>query len=225
MLKKYKNELLNIITNNGFQPSGFVVGADSKDLTFKLTYKDTRLIFILYSADKDYHQFRCQYTIFSPNYETVYLPDMNPLRIQPFEYIQQYFTNWLYQVKLYQEELFAPDLWASITDSQSIISGTDKESLEYFTSAEKDTVRLAIRDFMQLIEHKFEMDTEQHSIVSERLDYLAKAVDKSNKFDWKGIALNTIISISITLSLDAEKGRQLFELFKTIFGNLVRLLH
>ncbi len=78
-------------------------------------------------------------------------------------------------------------------------------------------MRLAINDLKLLIHQQFgTTEVEQEAVVA-RLDYLVEASKRLNKYDWKSLAINTIISITITLSLDTEKGRQLFELFKRVF--------
>jgi len=233
MLNKYKNELLDVIKKSHFSVSDFVASEpDSPEhgKTFTLVHTPSNFHLEVWNDPRDFDSFRGFYTDFVPGLIGYYFPNDTNYAFEELEYcdimeLVAHCTQWLEGIDKYNEDLATPDLWANITDSQNIINETDKESLEYFLPAEKDSIRLAIRDFKQLMEKKFEMDTEQHAIVFERLDYLTKAVDKSNKFDWKGIALNTIISISITLSLDADRGRQLFELFKTVFGSIVRMLH
>ena len=65
---------------------------------------------------------------------------------------------------------------------------------------------------------------EELKSVDARLEYLSSAIDKHNKFDWKVIVINTVITITIALSLSAEQGSQLFQLFKQIFSNILYLL-
>jgi hypothetical protein len=222
MLKKYKNELYNRIQNKHIPLTDFLyddTDGEANIHTFSLVHIPTNFRYIATDNPNDWNHFDIMYTLFAPEF-----PIKKELNVDNFALISR-FINWLEGICDCQNEILTPDLWTNITDSQNIINETDKESLEYFTSVEQESVRLAIRDFKQLIEKKFEMDSVQHAIVSERLDYLAIAVDRLNKFDWKGTALNTIISISITLSLNTDNGRQLFELFKTVFGSIVRMLH
>jgi len=61
--------------------------------------------------------------------------------------------------------------------------------------------------------------------IDDRLDYLTQAVDRLNKFDWKSLLISTIISISVALSFDTEKGKQLFNLFKQVFDVIPKLFH
>jgi hypothetical protein len=226
MLKKYKNELLYMIKEQHYPISDFIATEpESPDygITFRLVHKPTDFQFVVWNEPGDFDSFGGLYTDFVPGLKNFYFPEYNPYC--NINEVLVHCINWLRRIEKYNEDLLTPDLWTNITDSQNLINETDIESLEYFTTVEKESVLLAIRDLKQLIEKKFEMDDTQKAIVSERLNYLAEEVHKSNKFNWKGILLNTIINISITLSLDAEKGRQLFELSKAVFGSIVRLLH
>ena len=45
-----------------------------------------------------------------------------------------------------------------------------------------------------------------------------------NKYDWKSLAVTTLISISIALSLDSAKGQLLFILFKKVFSAVKMLV-
>jgi hypothetical protein len=75
-----------------------------------------------------------------------------------------------------------------------------------------------------LIVNNFNPNKEELELINARLKYLSDAVDKHNKFDWKGIAINTVIAIIIALSLSPEQGNQLFHLFRQVFSNLIYLL-
>ena len=83
---------------------------------------------------------------------------------------------------------------------------------------------MSINELKGLIINKFELLEEQQKIVNDRLDYLAEASGRLNKFDWKGTLVNTIMSMSIALSLDTEKGKILLKLFQRIFQNIKGLL-
>jgi hypothetical protein len=69
-----------------------------------------------------------------------------------------------------------------------------------------------------------DIDDYDVEIIEKRLLYLSDAVDRLNKTDWYGIAISTLIGISINLSLDTEKGRLLFKLFKQVVENTIILL-
>jgi hypothetical protein len=75
-----------------------------------------------------------------------------------------------------------------------------------------------------LIIKNFKPNKEELEVVDARLKYLSDAMEKHNKFDWKGIAINTVIAITIALSLNPEQGNKLFQLFKQVFAAVIYLL-
>jgi hypothetical protein len=75
-----------------------------------------------------------------------------------------------------------------------------------------------------MIAEEFNPTQEQLQFINERLDYLAKAVDRLNRFDWTGLAISIVVSIAVNLSVDTEGGRVLFTLFKAAFQATTKLL-
>ena len=75
-----------------------------------------------------------------------------------------------------------------------------------------------------MIVQNFDPNKEELESINARLEYLSDAMDKHNRFDWKGIAINTVIAITVALSLNPEQASQLFQLFRQVFSNLIYLL-
>ncbi len=97
------------------------------------------------------------------------------------------------------------------------------EDKTLFSKDEKIQIKLAINELKFLIIQNFSPNNEEQIIIDNRLDYLIDSVERLNKFDWKSLVLSTIISISISLSLDSEKGRLLFELLRKVFLNIASI--
>lgn len=137
------------------------------------------------------------------------------------------FKQWLTQVVTpYLDDIATPDLWELLTGTSSrtrMAVGTPDE-LENFSDEEKLQIRLAIKDFRLVIINDFGPTKEQIKSIDERLKYLSEALEKHNRFDWKGIAINTAIAIGIALSLNTEQGARLLQLFRQIFSNVLYLL-
>jgi hypothetical protein len=74
------------------------------------------------------------------------------------------------------------------------------------------------------LKDQFNPSPEQEEFIEERLEYLSEAVDKLNRFDWKGVALSTLLSIGANLCVDKESGRILFGLFQQAFQSVTHLL-
>ena len=105
------------------------------------------------------------------------------------------------------------------------INEIDFYNRKAFNIDERKQIIMSINDLKLLINNSLNTSTEEQSLVNERLDYLIEASDRLNKFDWKSLAISTLISISITLSLDTQKEQLLFELFKKVFSLIPTLTH
>jgi hypothetical protein len=137
------------------------------------------------------------------------------------------FATWLEEnLSKYVMEQSTPDLWSQLQSLGLLLGGDEstQEEPDNFTEYQKIVIRLAIQQLASEIVDWFTPTSEQARIVHRRLEYLEKALDRLNRFDWHGVFLNTLITISITLSLDTERGRQLYELAHAAFSGLVRML-
>lgn len=93
-----------------------------------------------------------------------------------------------------------------------------------FTEEEKESVRRGINRFRQLVKENFKPTSKQEEFINERLDHLSEAVDNLNRFDWRGVALSTLISIAVNLTVDTERGRFLYTLFQQAFREATKYL-
>lgn len=245
MLKKYKNGFIDVIRKHGLDPADFTVSDTSDvsaedrmniELVFALQFRDTGLKFEVINAAHTLHDFAIRYTRFDVGFPTEHLLETgrspyvrDEITIgSPIQNVYARFADWLdNEVKPYIEEMSLPDLWQQIQQQKRFVTAdplTDYETSP-FTEPETRQVRASVMQFRVLICESFDPTQEQLAVIDEKLDYLSAAVDRPiNRFDWKGIALSTVISISIALSLDTDRGRQLFELFKQVFSEVLRLL-
>ncbi len=229
MRKKYKNPLYEAIQRAGFEPSEFT-GTETTEEgkpCFVVQYKQSSLTFTFLDPDVErayvYNQVRRPF----PGALTTMKSDGRAVN---FEHVVQFFTDWLTSTVLpykheNEQEAAAPDLWAQIDYGKTIIGATvpDERSTAPFTRAEKVRVRSAIQNFRKLIAAELEPTQEQLEDIGIQLDYLSNAVDRLNKFDWRGLAIQTIIGIATTLSLDTQKGQQLWKLFQQAFRAVLQL--
>jgi hypothetical protein len=84
---------------------------------------------------------------------------------------------------------------------------------------------LALRDVRLLIIDRFAPSTAEMESIDARLNYLTQAIERLNRFDWKSLLISSIMSISVALSFDTEKGRQLYKLFKQVFDIMPKLFY
>jgi hypothetical protein len=238
VLKKYKNGFLDIIRKHGLDPLSFnaserTQGAQS---IFTVQFMTTGLRFEASPLPGNLHLFTVRYSCFNVGfplraYEVPICHDDNVTHVTHelrISHVHSAFDSWLREhIKPYIDEMVQPDLWTQIEQQKQLISAdplTDYETSS-FTEAEKQQVRASIGQFRVLICESFPPTQDQLEVIDQRLDYLMAAVDRPiNRLDWKSIALSTVVSIFITLSLDTNRGRQLFELFKQAFGGALHLL-
>jgi hypothetical protein len=102
------------------------------------------------------------------------------------------------------------------------IEANEKNHSKYFNEAEKNKTKEALVNFTDRIKLNFEPNSESLLIINSKLDYLKDTAERLDKFDWQGIALLTIISISIALSLDTD--RLLFQAFREYFKVVTKLI-
>lgn len=224
ILRKHKNHLLKLIQEYGLETSLFTAedGSIDEDTYFIMSLRDSPVRFAvkpyLGSLDSFYYrssQFRADFPM-SPS--DLYADEDRLTRL---------FKSWLGDVvQPYLDNVNTPDLWQILEETRSRTKselGTP-EDFDSFSDEEKIQIRLSLSEFRLLITQNFNPNQEELKTVDARLQYLSDAIDKHNKFDWKGIAISTVISITIALSLNPEQGNQLFQLFKQIFSNILYLL-
>jgi hypothetical protein len=121
------------------------------------------------------------------------------------------------------DEELLPDLWATISAELIASNSSETSRTAEFTEEERRQIKLGLATFRVRLIQTFKPNREQLRVISQQLDYLAAAVDRLNKFDWKGVALSTLIGISTALTLDTERGRQLYGLFQQALSTLLYL--
>jgi hypothetical protein len=114
------------------------------------------------------------------------------------------------------------DHWERLKQYQPFISDSTftQEDLQPFSLEEKVQIRSSLQVFQQLVVENYNPDDDQLEFIEERLDYLSKAVDRLNRFDWKGVAISTVIGIGINLSVDTQTGPKLLKLLEQAFQSV-----
>jgi hypothetical protein len=173
-------------------------------------------------SDTNFDSYGCRFTQFKPKY-----PEHTALSYASIRDVLSIFTEWIKEtVEVYLNEENTPDLWLQIETYRSFVderSGDDRDTSD-FTEDEKEDVRRSVEDFKRLVAENFSPSKEQQEYINKELDYLSNAVDRLNRFDWRGLAISTLTGIAINLSVDSEKGRLLFKLFQQAFHAGLRLL-
>lgn len=238
MLKKHKNAFLRVIEESGLEPTLFYseeqikekmgffagLGSDAKpgQPAFVIGLKDSPLRFVLRETFGSFDKLAYKFTEFKPGLNTnAWSRDTDIPRVLLA------FKSWLRDVvKRYLEDIELPDYWAQLKEYQAIIvdSGTSDSESADFTQEEKESVRRGINRFRQLVKENFKPTPTQEGFINERLDHLAEAVDKLSRFDWRAVALSTLVTIAANLAVDTERGRFLYALFQQAFREATKFL-
>lgn len=223
MRVKYKNDIYNLIKKLDFSPEKFDLVVDnSVDLQYPTTileYKNSPFYFFIRTSNENYNLFDFQYVQYGPAFP---LSDFYPAKdFTTFDVVENYIKSWLnYHVQQYIEDKDEPDLWQKLkeNDKSLNIDEIDFDNKDNFSIIEQQQVKMALEELKLLINNEFKTTNEQQKLVEARLDYLIDATLRLNKFDWKSLVISTLISISVSLTLDTTKGKILFDLFKQVFS-------
>lgn len=224
MLKQYRNGLLQLIQESGLNPGLFRPKFTSweGDEAFEIGLKNSPLKFRVRNHPGNFSNFKWAYTYFEPGFhmaETSTFVDVMGLNAT--------FSDWLQNhVKLYIKEKTEPDMWELIESQTPLINGSEmsQEDTAVFSEDEKIRIRMSINEFRILLLKDYKPSEDELKAIDARLEYLSNAVDRLNKIDWRSVAITTLMTISTTLTLDTEKGRLLFDLFKQVFSSVLQLM-
>jgi len=224
MRKKYKNQLFDLITKKGYSPDDFTLKEEGGEGKTTIFYKKTRFYFIIRNSSESYDEFDYSFVRYAPDFPvSAIFPQQG---WDSFNSVLQVFSNWLlYNIQEFEADEFEPDLWSEYKKGNSSLNFNeiDFSDKSNFSESERKQVSMAINELKLLISKNFDTIAEEQILVNERLDYLIESSNKLNKFDWKSLVISTIIGIATTLTLDVEKGKLLYELFRQVFSNVRNL--
>ena len=241
LLKPYKNAIFEVIRTSGKPLSLFSVEEErGKRPIFRIRITGTPFLFEIkqytdeIGSTTSWEDFKklvaldYRYTELSPgfplsrNYWT-----RLPSALSSIEKVCEALRKWLDgPVQAYLEYNEIPDYWAEIQSLQPFASSStfSAQDLEPFTEDEKAKLRESLREFRKLVEVEFGSVLDNLDEIQSKIDYLIKAVDRLNRFDWKGVAMSTIIGIATNMTVDVEMGRRMLALFQQSLGRVIHLL-
>ena len=185
---------------------------------FVIKITGTPLEFMVSQDPNDFDKFGYSSSAFKPGWE-VNLSQLVCYK-NDIDTVSTALSEWIYDVvDRYFEDVEIDDPWEKLQQYQRFIPShpLQKENLQPFSPVEKEQIRNSLLVFKQLVYKKYRPDEAQKEFIEERLTYLSKAVDRLNRFDWKGLAISVIVGIGINLSVDTESGKALLKLFEQAF--------
>lgn len=227
MRRKYKNQLFQLLASSKFGIEGFDI-LESQEIDGHpadvIYLNDTPFHFIIRNNPEDFNLFDVSYIQYAPEFPRSDI--FPPSDYINFDIVCTFLDDWLARhISEFFLDKEEPDLWAEFrnTEKTTYLNEIDFDSQSNFSYDEQRQIELSLKELKLLISTSLKTSNEQQELVNARLDYLIEATKRLNKFDWKGIALSAILSISTALSLDTNKGQLLFELFRRVFTS-IRLL-
>ncbi len=219
-LNSHKNRLLQVARDSSIPFSYFT--ARSKDGLFDITIQGTPLVFTVEQNSYDFNQLRYKRSTFAHGF-----PLSSFSGYTGIDDICTWLGEWLSQVvKRYFEFSAVPDQWSEITSIQPFFASStfSKADLEMFDEREKKQIQDALLEFQRLLQTETSILKEDLNQIKAKIEYLSSAVNRLNRFDWRGVALSTVIGIATNLSVDTNMGKQIFDLFQRAFSSAINLL-
>lgn len=224
--KKYTNELLNIILEQGFELTDFKGEVDNRDsslgfiisliksvhlLSFKMLY------FRVLPAGS-FNDFSVEFIKFAPGFFTESFPNNNNTKSVHFEDVKNLFKDWLINhVVPCREELEYPNYWAILNKRSVGIKSINTNDNTTFDAHEVPVIQSTLEEVKNQIKESFWLNSQQLPSLEGKIEYLKEGVNRLNKTDWKGILLSTILAIAYDLSLNDERRNMLMGMFSKVW--------
>jgi hypothetical protein len=183
MLKKYKNQLFDLIKQSGLDINRFQINEEDEIVT-TISFNDSPFGFITFNSKESFDLFQFKFTLFSPKYAmSDFYPPNNWTN---FSNLLSTFSNWIENhIKDYLQEQSEPDLWDEYLNGNKTLNfeTIDFGNKESFTSDELVQIKMAINELKYLIQSNLEANETEQLLINDRLDYLINASLRLNKFD------------------------------------------
>lgn len=221
LLKSQKNEVLSVIRAEGLNPLDFRVEEERKVETDLVGLGNTSLANRHVHTPSGYSFFwGGDWVSYNPGDESTgeFAEDLNWLgKVTALK-------DWLTHLK---REIDAPDLWASLSQEQELLSLEPAEAVNtLFTAAEQVQIKKAVEEIRTYVTSTYSLAGEPLAAVNRKLDYLIDASTRLGRIDWKNIFVGALFSLALQqLSPSGPGLRELFaaagHLFRHVLGNII----
>ena len=219
LLKSQRNEIFEIIKNQGLDPSNFVWEETESSFVEKMLVSEVKYIdsefYFMFDYDNDDEHF-CFY---SPGKEK----KVDDQYSGSWERAKDYFNGWLSYLS---REIEQPDFWADIAKYQiPIDSEIKKDSTnEPFTAYQADQIIESLNNVRAFL-HENKLVSEEHqAFVEDKLNYLEEAVKRQGSLDWIHTCIGAITTIAVALALSPEQTNAIWNFIKSTIVGLTKLL-
>lgn len=215
MLKTKKKLLLEAIEESNFDKNLFkgidAEGTATSDFVIKL--KNSPLDFSVLTFQDNFDAHATVQTRFDPKFTKGRFPHGNYYS-PDWDKVTGALNSWLQShVGRYLQELDTPDVWRNIDDPQSFtLGGIPQPEEDHFQAHEIAEIRLLLESYRSDISKELKEIHEELSLefkqftqhFDSRIDYLSKALDRLNRFDWKALFINLTGGLFITFFVESS---------------------
>jgi hypothetical protein len=221
LLKKYTNEIFEIIKKKGYNVNDFKIenfkDEENRLDIFGLIY-DSNMKFFISNSIKSFNTFKVQYTIFEKTYP---LTGLLPKNFVDFKTVIAHFNSWTNaQLGKYIEEIDRVDLWQSVSENIDIlnISPIDLNNNNVpFNDGDKEQLIVVLDKIVPRLMKEFSFDVNQLARIENTVNALHMTLEIMNKKAWQANAQGALIGLLVTLSVDKHTGHQIWLTLCDIF--------
>jgi len=219
MRKFYRNELHRLIEQElGYDTALFTLKdkMEGDQPTVEICVIGSPLCFTTRNATSSWDQFEYCTTEYRPDWAgTKWYPVNGYLN---FEQLKQHLTRWMREhPKKYFDDQESPDSWRDWDLNRTVLDaiGPSMSDNSAFNMEQLASIERVLNAFRVETISKLGLQDAEIRTLNEHVDYLIESSTRLGRKDWIMIAASTIITIVVALSLDTQKGRALFELFRS----------
>jgi|SRR6185436_2287490 len=214
LLQTQKNDIFDIILDEGMNPSDFKFSVEFES-------RDEMVTYLKYKETKYYFQFR---NIDDRHWITSYSPSGRSLEVT-----EKYFGGWKGYISITRKwlkhlkrEVNATDKWEAFAKELHHIpfAFDSNNEGEKFSSDEIKLLDLKIQTVKKEIK-KLELPKETIKQLNAKLDSLNEKVDKLSKTDWKELFLGAVISTIFNLAIPPDSGKSIWEIIRHTFKQYI----
>ncbi len=214
LLPTQKNDIFDIIIDEGFNPKDFKFSEESlsqDEIVTYLKFKNTKYYFMFRRVDNFY-------------YEAQYSPAERSLEFQEkvrggWKQFSIRIKRWLRHLK---RETNTVDKWETFKKGLQLIpfSFDTNNKTENFSKDELKLIALKIDSVKHEI-IKLQLPSDTIKQLNAKLDSLDKKADKLSKTDWKALFIGTIFTIIFNLAIPPETAKTIWEIIRQAFKHYI----
>jgi hypothetical protein len=209
------------VNESGFDPSSFEWTEETSSESQYAGSPDYRVSAIRHRHSDAYFVFGAVYLGYSP------APNRKSVDIRhddSWAAKQTHFRLWLRELR---RELETPDPWATVMQDRDFLqlAGILQSENTPFTRTEQEYISLRLGEIRDALIASVLLTTEQRQLIEVQIQYAAKAAERLGRIDWKGVLVNTLITIAVSAVFAPDRTRELFHAAAAAFMPLYQAVH